>query len=82
MNDIRLVSVTETEGRVCTRYEWDTGAATVWSEKAPAPAMTLLSPLAAMHRFGSREIARLEQNAATAGEADEIAFAWDQEWGT
>lgn len=82
MNDMRLVSVTETETLVISRYEDGARRAlTVYREKAEAPAVTPRSPLASMHRVGSLAVARLEAAAATENDANEITWAWDQQWG-
>lgn len=75
------VSITETETLVITRYEWDTGAATVYREKAPQPEVALPSPLGRMYEIGAAEVQRLEANAATNNDAEELTTAWDREWG-
>lgn len=78
---LTLVSVTETDSCVVSRYETGDGfAITSFAMKQPLPEITLPSPLATMHRFGAADIQRLEAAAATDNDAEELTTAWDQEW--
>lgn len=74
------VSITETETLVITRYEWATGAATVYREKAPPPEVALRLPLGRMHEIGAAEVQRLEADAVTNNDAEELTTAWDRVW--
>jgi len=78
---LTLASITETQTLVITRFEWATGSATVYREKALPPAIALRTPLGRMYEIGAAEVARLEANAATNNDAEELTTAWDREWG-
>lgn len=79
---MRLVSVTETDRLVISRYEnGQGGAMTFYREKETAPEIALPSSLGRMHEIGSLEVARLEADAATDNDAEEITTAWDQQCG-
>ena len=78
---LTLVSTTETDTMTIRRYESGDGfAITLFREKAPPPAMTLPSPLGRMYAIGSAEVQRLEANAATDNDAEELTTAWDDHW--
>ena len=76
-----LVSVTETDTMTISRWESGDGfAITMYREKAPQPEITLTPALGRTYAIGSADIARLEANAATNNEAEELTTAWDQHW--
>lgn len=78
---LTLVSVTETDSCVVSRYESGDGfAVTSFAMKTPLPELKQSSPLARMHRIGASDIQRMEAHAATDNDADELTTAWDQEW--
>lgn len=78
---LTLVSVTETDGCVISRYETGDGfAVTSFAMKTPLPELKQASPLARMHSIGAADIQRLEANAASDNDAEELTTAWDQQW--
>ena len=76
-----LVKVTETDTMTISRYESGDGfAITMYREKKPQPEITLPSPLSRMYAIGSADVQRLEANAVTNNDAEELTTAWDQQW--
>lgn len=78
---LTLVSVTETDGCVISRYESGDGfAVTSFAAKTPLPELKQSSPMSRMHSIGAADIHRLETHAATQNDAEELTTAWDQQW--
>lgn len=78
---LTLVSVTETDGCVISRYETGDGfAITSFAMKTPLPELKQPSALGRMHSIGAADIHRLEANAASDNDAEELTTAWDQQW--
>lgn len=78
---LTLVSVTETDSCVVSRYESGDGfAITSFAMKTPLPEIKASLPLARMHRIGAADIQRLEAHAATDNDIEELTTAWDQHW--
>lgn len=82
MDRARLVSVTETELFTVLRYEWSTGAATVYRERNAAPSVTLALRPAVVMEATSRVVSLLEKQAESRQQAEDITTDWDTQWST
>lgn len=79
MSDLREVSRHETAAFTVTRYESETGALTVFTDKRPLPEL-FARGVEFLRRTGAAGIARAEANAATAADAEELCWVWDSFW--